>query len=246
MRQCCGRAVARGQVFVLILRHGAIQADESLLSSEERRRAQRFLRRIDRDNLILGRCMIQHLVAPASRPRPVDIAVGTHGKPYIDGGHAFNLAHSDRYVACAVCASRPVGIDVEIFKHGQTNAELLPLIAHPSERQLIEAQSGTKRDALFLRCWTRKEALLKQRGTGLIDDLCDIDVMLDVPSPLLQYPNAIRLLDMVAPVRGLYAALAVDGAIRQVVLCFAELAADTDHRPTTVIILSQQRIIIDS
>lgn len=104
---------------------------------------------------------------------------GPHGKPFMPQypDIHFNISHCKDAVACVVCQS-PVGIDVEsvseydeILLHGTMNA---------NEQQQILL--STRPDVEFMRLWTQKEAVLKYKGLGLVDDmhsvLCDASLSL--------------------------------------------------------------------
>ncbi len=89
---------------------------------------------------------------------------GEHGKPYLEGHHGvhFSLSHCRLAAACAV-SSRPVGIDVETIR--QPHETLLRHVMSEEEVSTIYAAADPALQ--FTRLWTRKEALLKLRGTGL-------------------------------------------------------------------------------
>jgi len=224
LRHGCDDALARGHAFVLILGHSGHLADPDLLSAAEYRRMACLRRQADRDNLALGRTMIQQLAVPAGIPVPAPLLTGAQGKPYIAGAHPFNLAHSGHYVACAVCATHPIGIDIELFDRAAPDPALVALIAHPNERRQIDALTGPRRARLFQQCWTRKEALLKQQGLGLTETLPAIDVRLTSPCPLVQGEHGARLYDLDLPAPDLRGALALDSAVHRVSLLFYDAA----------------------
>lgn len=81
-----------------------------------------------------------------------------HGKPRLVGdGPEFNLSHSGDRVLLAVSDHAEVGVDVE--QRARALTDLRGYILHPDER--VE-------DLDLLRVWTRKEALLKASGDGLV------------------------------------------------------------------------------
>jgi len=105
---------------------------------------------------------------------------GPHGKPFIKDHPDihFNISHCPKAIAVAV-AEHPVGIDVERF-HTPTEP-LLQRTMNPAERHAITTSPDPAETFSLL--WTQKEALLKFRGTGIIDDLTNI---LDNPSHQIQ------------------------------------------------------------
>ena len=223
-------ALAQEYLFVFIMCHGGALADERLLGGADRARARRLLRPQDRLNLILGRTLIHHLAHPEGSAAKRELCVGDYGKPYIVGAFDFNLSHSGAYVACALSAHGPVGVDIEIFDQVQPSPELLSLMTHRAERAVLAAQNPVQSEILFRRCRTRKEAVLKLLGIGLIDDLPSIDVKLDQYDPLLSAPAAIRCLDIHDPLSRFSAALAANPTIRGALVCLVDARAQfIDH-----------------
>jgi phosphopantetheinyl transferase len=223
-RKACDDALAQGHAFVAIL-HGAESfADERLLTDQDRQRAMRFRQPSDRHNFALGRTMVHQLVGARDDSTPRAFSVGSHGKPFLPGAPAYNLSHSGRWVACAVAQYEPIGIDVETFARLQNYHDLIPAIAHQAERHCIEQAPSDNRLALFKRCWTRKEAVLKATGTGLSDDLQDIDICLAQGEPVLEHPTPLRLIDFPVDEGQVMVALALSPSVPGVVAMFVEAA----------------------
>ncbi len=91
-----------------------------------------------------------------------------HGKPSI-AGHPeihFNMSHC-REAALCVLSDRPVGVDVESIR--EYRESLVHYTMNDAEVQLIE--QAERPDLEFIKLWTRKEAVLKLAGTGIMDDL---------------------------------------------------------------------------
>ena len=93
---------------------------------------------------------------------------GAHGKPFI-AGHPeihFNLSHCHEAAVCLI-ADRPVGVDVESVRPLRDG--LMRYTMNDSEVQEI-LQSANP--ALTFTClWTKKEAVVKQSGEGLTNDI---------------------------------------------------------------------------
>ncbi len=243
--------VFAGGVFVLLVRDGAALADLELLDPDERARHARLHQQQDRDNFAIGRLLVHHLVRPLVRAPQKDqelvlnpqargprqrspaldsaqapaaaLELGVHGKPTLAGAAHFNLAHSGSFVACAVCALAPVGIDVETFARLEHFEDLLARVAHPRERAAVEAAPQTRRRALFERLWTRKEAVIKAVGAGFSLPLGQIDVALGEDIPCIATPAALRILDLDLERCGVAGALAVDPSVRGVDVCLLDL-----------------------
>lgn len=96
-----------------------------------------------------------------------------HDKPFMQNmlgerieGVDFSISHCKNAIA-VVLSDRPVGVDVESFRHAEE--PLLKRTMNPEEQtQVREAEDPAE---AFTRLWTCKEAVLKLRGTGLVDNL---------------------------------------------------------------------------
>ncbi len=93
---------------------------------------------------------------------------GEHGKPFIVGHPEihFNISHCREAVLCVV-GDRPVGADVESIR--AFSESLVRYTMNDDEQALIS--SSPRRDVAFIRLWTMKEAVLKQCGTGITNDI---------------------------------------------------------------------------
>ncbi|MGN0235290.1 MAG: 4'-phosphopantetheinyl transferase family protein [Paludibacteraceae bacterium] len=78
----------------------------------------------------------------------------------------FSISHCKQAIAVAV-ADKPVGIDIETIRH--PSEALIEKTMNNQERLRIAA--ADKPDEVFTALWTRKEAVLKCKGTGIVDDL---------------------------------------------------------------------------
>jgi 4'-phosphopantetheinyl transferase len=109
-------------------------------------------------------------------PRCAD---GEHGRPRVVAPVTrlhFSLSRSGPYWLLAVTVGGQVGVDVEarggldlegVAEVALSDAELEALGATGSEQE---------REAFLLRAWTRKEAILKAAGIGIVADLRSLDV----------------------------------------------------------------------
>ncbi len=162
----------------------------SLLSPEERRRADRFGRAELRDRYAVGRGTLREILGRMLRrdPRQVRLAYGRNGKPFLEGEPGppaleFNLSHSQGQAVLAVARGRRVGVDLERIRPRDDVERLAARYFSPSECDALLALPGSRRLAAFLRCWTLKEAYLKAIGDGLSAGLDAFEVSLDPNSP---------------------------------------------------------------
>lgn len=87
------------------------------------------------------------------------------GAPCI-AGHPelhISISHCAKAVAVAVSTKQKVGIDIESRR--KVGDSLMERVCTPDELDKIRRSDDP--EMAFLRCWTRKEAVLKCRGTGI-------------------------------------------------------------------------------
>lgn len=111
--------------------------------------------------------MLKELLKPLGIS-DLEIDKNEYGKPYLIryAEVHFNLSHCKNGIAVVVDFS-PVGIDIESFR--KSNLSLIRKTMNPAETEWICASSEPVE--AFTQYWTKKEAVVKLRGTGLIDDL---------------------------------------------------------------------------
>jgi phosphopantetheinyl transferase len=219
-RDACDDALRQGHAFVAVLRGMEAFADDGVLTDEDRQRAARYRQAGDRHNFVLGRNLVHHLVRPRGISTPCRFSIGPRGKPFLPDAPAYNLSHSGRWVACVVSHDEAIGIDVETFARLKDYRDLLGMITHPAERRCMEQASLEDGLALFKRCWTRKEAVLKATGEGLHDNLQTIDVCLEQHEPVLDHPMPLRLMHLTTDRDEAAIALALKPSIPGVVAMF--------------------------
>lgn len=120
------------------------------------------------------------------------IARTEHGKPYFPAfpQYHFNLSHSGSLALC-VLDDHPVGADIEVIR--PHHPKLAQRVCSPDELVWLEGE----KDKISALCqlWTRKEALVKHRGTGLTVPLRSIRV----PLPPAAEQDGLMFLALVAP-----------------------------------------------
>lgn len=108
----------------------------------------------------------------ALEPLPLCFGEGTHGKPYLKAypDLHFSLSHSGRIAVCAL-AGQEVGVDIQQF--GRIRDGLAERFFSPEDQQLIREweEYGVRREEMFFRIWTIKEAYMKLTGEGMSQGL---------------------------------------------------------------------------
>lgn len=150
----------------------AVSRARSLLSAEERRRADRFRFPALRDRFIVAHAALRSVLGRTLGAPPGALRLGTDalGKPVLlpvgPETPAFNLAHSAGVALVAVARGRAVGVDVERMRRDLPLARLAARFLAPGEAAELAALPDPVRSAAFFACWTRKEAYLKAAGVG--------------------------------------------------------------------------------
>ena len=111
--------------------------------------------------------MLQELLKPLGI-NDMKMERNIHGKPFLVHHPEvyFNLSHCKSGIAVVIDFS-PVGIDIENFRH--SSLALINRTMNPAEAEWIRYSADPVE--AFTQYWTKKEAVVKLRGTGITDDL---------------------------------------------------------------------------
>lgn len=152
---------------------------EPLLDADERQRAARFRFAADRHAFIAAHALVRTVLSvatPAMAPAAWRFTATDHGRPEIAPALAeqagipalrFNLTHTRRLVAVAVCRGHDVGLDTEDATRETLTMDLAARFFAPAEvAQAAALPPAPRREALYA-FWTLKEAYIKAVGLGL-------------------------------------------------------------------------------
>lgn len=160
-------------------------AAAATLSDPEMRRADQFRFSMHRNRFILAHAALRGILGsysgcPASS---IDFTISPHGKPSLAdrnrGEIEFNLSHSEDLAVVAVSHGSIMGVDVEQVREMPDWPQMAQQFFSEAEIAAIERVSLGEKSTMFLRFWTRKEALLKAIGIGLQDDLASFCTVAD-------------------------------------------------------------------
>ncbi|MFE9405244.1 4'-phosphopantetheinyl transferase family protein [Streptomyces sp. NPDC006530] len=171
-------------------------ADLALLSKDERDRAARFVHPGAAVGYAAARASTRRILSTLLDVAPKEIGLGRrpcpgcgdplHGPPAVlrpDTPLWISISHTGGCGMLAV-ARVPVGVDVEFVRDFPVE-ELAPSTLTESERQIVlGAEGGGARTRAFLRCWTRKEAVLKAVGVGITTDLRTVETRPESSRPV--------------------------------------------------------------
>lgn len=148
---------------------------DQILSSDEIIKSKRFLMQSDRERYLCTRYALRRIISLGTSRSASNLlfSEGSNKKPFIQGIE-FNISHSGDCIVIAL-SMKPVGIDVELIKENFDFDPLIPECFHKQEEHLIRS-SLNKREAFYV-LWTRKEAILKATGEGLLNNLKALDCL---------------------------------------------------------------------
>ncbi|MDC7983537.1 4'-phosphopantetheinyl transferase superfamily protein, partial [Rhodoplanes sp. TEM] len=163
------------------------------LSAAETERRARYMRDGDRRRFALGRALLR---AALPGQAGVPLLFGPYGKPWLPDGPAFSISHAAGTVALAVAPAEPIGLDVEAQAAFARRADEAFAIADADERAWLGAGDDAERPMRRLRCWTRKEAVLKALGVGFAREPTTIATRPDLVAPVLPIGEGLRVVDL--------------------------------------------------
>ncbi|MFF5805149.1 4'-phosphopantetheinyl transferase family protein [Streptomyces sp. NPDC012746] len=194
------------------------------LSDAERVRRDRLLRAQDRALYTAAWGLARHalsVVEPRVAPDAWQFLRAGLGRPEVDHpawarSLRFNLSHTEGVVACVVTRDARCGIDVERMGRPLTLHRLTRSVLSEREQREFDLAPPGRREELFYRYWTLKEAYLKAIGTGMRFPMsaCEFEVGTRRPTLLSLAAGAdhARYAFRQWPVRGSgFLALAVQG-----------------------------------
>lgn len=206
LEPCCEstfgvRRLARDQVelwsFPLNVAESLSGRLAGLLEVSERKRVQKYRFEREQRRFAVGRAVSRLLLSlyVGVPPQSIRFDYTAQGKPSMrDHDLSFNLSHSDELAIVAVGWS-PLGVDVEQVRPVRDLELIVQRFFSSAECQMIGKMPGAGKERAFFNCWTRKEALLKAIGEGLLGRLNGFDVSVSPEEPARLIETRISGLD---------------------------------------------------
>ncbi len=197
----------------------------SILSEEERVKAQQFRFDVHRTRWIVAHAVLRMLLCQYlhTDPQHIHFRTNAYGKPALANlsqSHLlqFNISHSEDVALYAFSLQRELGVDVEYMRRNIPYDQVAQHSFSPNEQTILRGLTGEQKHQAFYNCWTRKEAYIKARGMGLSLplDLFDVSLMPGEPAALLrsrEHPQEVQRWTMQAlrPEHEYAGALVVEG-----------------------------------
>jgi 4'-phosphopantetheinyl transferase len=202
---------------------------DDFLSLDERGRAARFVHATDAFRFRLCRAFVRLGLAWYLNKAPLELTLtaGEYGKPFLSGPGSlyFNVSHSRELGLIAFTTFGEVGIDLEPIEQSIEAQEIASANFNGIEAGMI-ASAGTPLEQVrtFLHLWTRKEAVLKATGFGILRGLDSVDVsqpsanlvsIQDASGKFSETSWLVRDLELVGNFIGAVAAPVGDWVVRQ-------------------------------
>lgn len=141
----------------------------SLLSCDERTRAQKFSFLQDRHHFVAARALQRLILGRVLgvKPHALHFEIGPFGKPRLRGERLhFSLSRSGDHALLALVWDRQVGVDLErVYPLPELDAIAAQRFSTADQARLRSA--GKDRLTMFFDLWTGHEAVLKAAGGGL-------------------------------------------------------------------------------
>jgi 4'-phosphopantetheinyl transferase len=157
---------------------------ESYLSREESARAARLRIPHLRRRFTASRGIVRSILSryTAISPKAVEISYTENGKPILkeEGNLEFNISHSEDVLLCALAVGVPIGVDVEQMRDDVDIDGVARRFFAPREHEDLAKIPKSEQGRAFFRTWTRKEALIKARGSTISELIRHTDVHSDV------------------------------------------------------------------
>jgi len=154
----------------------ALAEARSLLAPEERAHADRGTAPVARQRIVL-RAALRRLAGEALQLSPASVPIrrGRHGRPELEvPGVDLSCSRSGEHGLVAISIDRRIGIDIERISPWDEAVLEEPWLSD-SEQRSLRGLDGTPGAIAVTRCWTRKEAVLKGIGTGLLREAADLE-----------------------------------------------------------------------
>lgn len=182
----------------------AVSDPAQFLLPEELKSADRFRQPLARLEFMTARALLRSILSECLGVTPCRVALkkSRQGKPFLlewanPDRLKFNVSHAQGHVMVAVARDVEIGVDVECVRELDAMDEVAQEFMTPEEAFLYDI-SGDRKPEMFFRVWTRKEAILKALGCGLLAPLKDTESLtrrvtairdgaLGLPEPLHYY-----------------------------------------------------------
>lgn len=155
----------------------------SLLSTDEKLKADKFKFINDKNRFIIARGVLRILLGRylSINPEKVAFKYGDYGKPEAKNNLSinFNISHSGKMIIFGFAKSHDIGVDIEEIKNNFDVLDIANNFFSKKEIQFLNNLPKEHQKEGFYRCWTRKESFIKAKSIGLSYPLDSFSVSID-------------------------------------------------------------------
>jgi 4'-phosphopantetheinyl transferase len=162
---------------------------ETILSEDEKLRANRFRFPQHKRRFIAARAILREILANYLKINSdaLRFEYSDRGKPRLAksmeaSNWQFNVSHSEELALYGFTYNNRIGVDVEYLRSMNDGAKIAERFFSAQESQLIANLSDEQQKQAFFQLWTAKEAYLKAIGEGLKGSLAGVDINLNLDS----------------------------------------------------------------
>ena len=136
-----------------------------MVSEQRREESLRYKHLFGQFTCLQSYVMLRQMLEELGLTHPFVFEGNEHGKPFLKGypDIHFNISHCKSGIAVVV-ADHPVGIDIESYR--KASESLLRHTMNEEEQHIISESGDPIR--CFTEYWTKKEAVFKLHGTGIL------------------------------------------------------------------------------
>jgi 4'-phosphopantetheinyl transferase len=143
-----------------------------VLDVDEQTRAEKFSNDLLRKRYVVAHGRLRTVLAQLlnEAPEKIKIAIAEQGKPYLADSPelAFNLSHSANVMVIAIGWHCQIGVDLETCRPRAGLQGLVEKCFAKEEITHWNCLPKAQQTIEFYRFWTRKEALVKATGRGIV------------------------------------------------------------------------------
>ncbi len=168
----------------LDLSEAEIEQLVSVLSSDERARADRFRFPQHRRRFMAARGILRQIISIYEQIKP-DLPTlfeySPLGKPRLSSSLGnrdlqFNISHSHELALYSFTRYDRIGIDLESKRLNSDVIQIAERFFTPKEVAYLASLTGERQIPAFLQIWTAKEAYLKATGEGIANSLDQVEI----------------------------------------------------------------------
>ena len=159
-----------------------VESAKQHLRADELLRTGQFRNEAARRNYVIAHAALRQILGQRLRVEPgkIQFTTGPQGKPALAGDAAgrleFNLTHSGDLALVAVAERVAVGVDVERVRPLPDALRLAERFFAAEEAAQLQSLPEGDCAPAFLNLWTRKEAVAKAMGVGIVNSLSRLQV----------------------------------------------------------------------